>query len=129
MAILSLTLPDTPPLASATRGIAWREAAEMLRRPGVVVVLVAGFGASLTTPFVYQAVPVYMKDAGLPQSRVGAAMTLGQVLEILALIALPRVVDRLGRRVTMSLGIASWCSITASSPRVPEFPWRWRRSP
>jgi NHS family nucleoside permease-like MFS transporter len=63
-----------------------------------------------------------MKDAGLTQSRVGAAMTLGQVLEILALIALPRVVDRLGRRATMSLGIGSWVlyhGLFASRPGVP----------
>ncbi len=122
MAMASLSLPNTPPLAMGKRGVPWHEAEEMIRRPGVLVVLIAGFGASLTTPFVYQAVPVYLHDAGLPQSRVGAAMTLGQILEILALIALPRVVDRIGRRATMSLGIASWVlyhGLFASRPGIP----------
>jgi nucleoside transporter len=121
LAIGCLFLPNTPPLASGTRGIPWREATAMLKRPGVAVVLFAGFAVSLTTPFVYQAVPKYLRDIGLPRARIASAMTLGQVPEIIALGLLPLVLARFGRRTTMAAGIASWVvyhALFASQPSV-----------
>lgn len=108
LAVFCLFLPDTPPLASGRKGLPIKEAVEMLRRPGVLVLLIAGFGVSLTTPFVYQAVPAYLYDIGMPRNRIASAMTLGQVPEILMLGILPLVLERLGRRNTMILGIGAW---------------------
>lgn len=122
LAVFCLFLPDTPPLASGRKGLAAQEALEMLRRPGVAVLLLVGFGVSLTTPFVYQAVPAYLRDIGLPRERIATAMTLGQVPEIAALGLLPAVLGRLGRRATMTLGIAAWVvyhGAFASRPGLP----------
>jgi MFS family permease len=83
-------------------------AADLLRRPAVVVFLVSAFGVSLTTPFVYQVVPPYLTTLGLPRSRVAMAMSLGQILEVSMLTVLPWLMRRLGQRWTLTVGIAAW---------------------
>jgi len=108
MAIVSLTLPNTPPLATAAKGIPIREAMALLQRPGVAALLAAGFLVSMTTPYVYQSVPLYMKSAGLNPAKLAWAMSLGQPTEIVALSFLPVVLARLGRRWTMALGASAW---------------------
>jgi nucleoside transporter len=108
LAAYALTLPDTPPLARGGRSIDLDEARALLRRPGVAVFLLCAFGVSLSTPFVYQTVPPYLPTLGLPRSRVAAAMTLGQVPEVVSLAALPWVLHRLGQRWTLALGIFAW---------------------
>jgi MFS family permease len=110
LSVYSLTLPHTPPLAFGprSRGVAWGEARELLRRPGVAIFLVAAFGASLGTPFVYQTVPPYLSALGLPHARVALAMSLGQILEVASLVALPRILGGLGQRRTLALGLGAW---------------------
>ena len=96
LAVFCFYLPDTPPLATGQKGLPLSEAIEMLRRPGVLVVLIIGFGVSLTTPFVYQAVPAYLREIGMSRGEIARDMTLGQVPEILGLGILPLVLRRLG---------------------------------
>lgn len=123
MVVLGLTLPDTPPLASTSRGFPLREARQFLGEPGVVVLLTAGFLVSLTTPFIYQSVPLYLRHVGLDRPQVTAAMSLGQIPEILCLAILPRVIDRLGRKTTLLLGIASWAAYHGLLTSTPRLPW------
>jgi MFS family permease len=104
-----LTLPNTPPLAQASRRVLdLRVIPELLSRPSVGVFLAAAFGVSLTTPFVYQTVPTYLQSLGLPRAGIALAMTLGQVLEIVALAALPVLLRRLGYARTLMLGVGAW---------------------
>lgn len=110
MTLVSLGLPKTPPLATSARGLPLREAVELFRRPGVLVLLASGFLVSLTTPFVYQAVPLYLRSIGLPRSRIAIALSLGQIPEILALGFLPAILHRLGHRRTLALGVAAWAA-------------------
>ena len=123
LAVFSLILPSTPPLATGRRRLSREDALATLRRPGVMALLLVGFGVSLTTPFVNQAVPVYMRSRlGLPRERIAWAMTFGQMLEIVALGLLPKVMDRLGRKATMGLGISVWVlyhAIFAAGPGLP----------
>jgi MFS family permease len=108
-AAFCLTLPDTPPLATASRGaINLTATAELIRRPAVAVFLVVAFGSSLTQPFVYQVVPTYLQQAGLPRAWLALAMTLSQVLEILSLAVLPILLRRFGYRGTMLIGVGAW---------------------
>ncbi len=122
MFIVCLTLPETPPLATSSRGLPIREALQLLHKPGVGVLLLAGFLVSLTTPFVYQAVPPYLsKHLGMNRPSVASAMTLGQVPEIVALLVLPVVLHRIGRKATLLLGIGSWIvyhGLFASNPNL-----------
>jgi MFS family permease len=105
--IYCLTLPNTPPLATA-RGLAWREGLDLLGRRPVAVFLGSAFGVSLTTPFVYQTVPAYLESLGLPRPWTATAMTLGQVPEIAVLGALPILLRRLGTKGTMAVGVGAW---------------------
>jgi MFS family permease len=104
-----LTLPNTPPLASSpVRGIDLAIVRDLLGRRPVAVFLGTAFVVSLTTPYVYQAVPTYLRSLGLGRSWVPLAMTLGQVLEIAALAALPKLLQRMGFRGTLALGVGAW---------------------
>lgn len=115
LAVYSLTLPHTPPLAIGDRGASgWREALALLRRPEVAVFLVAAFGVCLTTPFVYQVLPTYLVSRGLPRAWVSTAMTLGQIPEVAALAVLPWMFRNFSYKGTLALGIAAWVARYAS---------------
>lgn len=105
-----LTLPDTPPLtrAGVRRPPGLGESLELVRRPGVGAYLASAFGVSVTTAFIYQVMPGYFKDVGVPRPWIATAMTLGQVLEVAGLVALPRLLRRLGFRQTLALGVLSY---------------------
>lgn len=114
-ALYCLTLPNTPPLqrnrpaAERRRG----EGLELLRRPNVGVFLLSAFVVSLTTPFVYQTVPSYLESLGLPRAWLSTAMTLGQVLEIIALGGLPWILRRFGSKGTLAIGVGGWVAYYA----------------
>lgn len=105
-----LTLPNTPPLAGAAapRGIDLAIVRDLVSRRSVAIFLASAFLVSLTTPYVYQAVPTYLRSLGLSRSWVPLAMTLGQVLEIAALAALPVLLRRFDYRGTLMLGTGAW---------------------
>jgi len=99
------TLPNTPPLAQGGRRTSsWRDVVELTRRPSMRVYLLAAFGVSLTTPFVYQVMPNYLRSIGMDRAWVSSAMTLGQWPEVVALAVLPWLVRRLGYAATLALG-------------------------
>jgi MFS family permease len=104
-----LTLPHTPPMAVGPRAQgALGAVLELVRRPGVAVVLLTAFGVNLTLPVIYQVIPAYLERSGLPRAWVTATMTLGQTTEIALLAALPWLLRRFGIKITMALGMAAW---------------------
>jgi MFS family permease len=108
-AIYCLTLPHTPPLALESRpGTNLVEGLELLKCPSVAVYLLSAFAVCLTTPYMYQILPPFLRDRGLPVSWIPVMMTLGQFPEIIALAVLPRIVGRIGYRGTLALGIGAW---------------------
>lgn len=112
LALYGLTLPDTPPLAAGGGGPSFsqtlHDARALVLRPGMGVFLMTAFGVHLTTPFVFQVMPTYLEDRGLPRAWISSALTLGQWPEVAMLAALPRLVGRLGIKGTLALGIAAW---------------------
>ena len=108
-ALYCRTLPDTPPLATGgRRGSSLLDVFELVRSPGMLVYLVISFGLSLTTPFVYQVMPNYLRSIGMERAWVSTAMSLGQLPEIAMLVGLPWLIRRLGYRATLALGIAAY---------------------
>jgi Nucleoside H+ symporter len=111
VALYSLTLPDTPPLARDSTSHGWGglgETLALLREPDVRVLLVAAFGVYLTTPMAYQVMPEYLESRGLPRAWVPTAMTLGQWPEIAVLAFLPWMLGRIGTKGTLAVGISAW---------------------
>jgi MFS family permease len=107
--IYCLTLPDTPPLATGSRGQhALRDSLQVARQGDVAVFLVTAFGVYLTAPMVYQVMPGYLEWRGLPRAWISTTMTLGQVTEIAMLAVLPWLLRRFGAKQTLMLGIFAW---------------------
>jgi MFS family permease len=108
-ALYCRTLPDTPPLAGASRrNSSFRDVADLFRAPAIPAYLVVAFGVSLTTPFVYQVMPNYLRSIGMDRAWVATAMSMGQWPEIAALAVLPWLLRRVGYRVTLGLGIGAY---------------------
>jgi MFS family permease len=113
MVFYASTLPDTPPLGRGSGGrrrLDLGEVRAVLARPGVGAYLALAFGVGLTSTFVYQVVPAHLAERGLERKFIAAAMSLGQVLEIAALAALPRVLGRFRYRGTLALGVGAWAT-------------------
>jgi MFS family permease len=109
VAFSCLALPNTPPLAKSGRTtFNLGDALSLARSRPVATYLVLAFGVCLTTPFVYQAVPPYLRSLGLARPGIALAMTLGQTLEIVTLALLPWLLRRFGTKVTLGLGIGAW---------------------
>jgi MFS family permease len=103
------TLPDTPPIPSAGRKTSsFRDVSNLVRSPSMPVYLVLAFGVSLTTPFVYQVMPNYLRAIGMERAWVSTAMSLGQWPEVVMLAGLPWLIRRFGYRFTLALGIAAY---------------------
>jgi MFS family permease len=108
LSIWCLTLPDTPPLdVGSDRRHALAEGLELIRRPDILPFLIVAFGASLTTPVIYQIMPGYLESRGLPRAWVASAMTLGQWLELVSLAILPWLLGRIGYKGTLLLGLGA----------------------
>ncbi|WP_435005699.1 MFS transporter [Tundrisphaera lichenicola] len=103
------TLPNTPPVANGGRRTSsFRDVSELCRAPAMPTYLIVAFGVSLTTPFVYQVMPNYLRSSGMDRAWVSTAMSLGQWPEIAALAILPWLVGRIGVRTTLALGIGAY---------------------
>ena len=101
------TLPHTPPLATPVNGRSglFAEGLELIRKPDLNVFLLTAFGVSLTSPVIFQIMPGYLESRGLPRAWIASAMTLGQWLEIAGLALLPWLLNRIGYKGTLLLGI------------------------
>jgi MFS family permease len=108
LAVFAIFLPNTPPLAVDDRGGRFGGLGPLLRTPSVLVLLVTSFAVSLTTPLVYQAMPTYYEQLGLPRGWAATAATLGQGPEIAALACLPWLFRRLGPKGTLLIGMGAW---------------------
>lgn len=120
-AMYCLTLPNTPPLAAGAgrRGMDLGEAVRIARRPSVALFLVSSFFVFLTVPFMYQVEPAYLRARGLSKAWIPVALSINQVVEILALGALPRLIGRFGYRGVMLVGVGAWAVhylVLASNP-------------
>ncbi len=104
-------LPHTPPLSAPgidRSRFAFADIFRVISRPTVGLALALAFGANVTSPFVYQVVPAYLRALGLDRAWVGSAMSLSQVLEIVVLLVLTRLLSRFGFRIVLTCGLLAW---------------------
>jgi MFS family permease len=108
-ALYCRTLPNTPPMAGGGRRTSsLGDVAELVRMPGMGAYLAVSFGVSLTTPFVYQVMPNYLRTIGMDRAWVASAMSLGQWPEVAMLAVLPWLIRRFGYRLTLGLGLVAY---------------------
>lgn len=109
LALYALTLPHTPPRRGAGARFAPLAALVLFKRRSFVVFWVAAFGVYTVLPFIAQLTPLLLKQLGVSRTWISPMLSLSQTMEVVALAVLPMLVENLGRRRTMLLGLSAWC--------------------
>lgn len=107
LAGFSLLLPHTPPSARRGEPFAPFEAIKLLARPSVLVLFIVTFFDSLVHYGYYFWTSRYLQSIGLPENWIAPAMSVGQAMEVVAMAMLGTLIQRLGWRKTLILGILS----------------------
>ncbi|HEV8323149.1 MAG TPA: MFS transporter [Myxococcota bacterium] len=108
-AAFALLLPGTPPMRDAPRRLAVGKALAMLRERSYAVFVALAFVLMCVLNFYYTFAGTFLeKGLHLAPAAVPAALAVGQLAEILTLMALPIVHRRLGTKATVAVGIAAW---------------------
>ena len=123
LAAFSLTLPHTPPRASERT--AWVDALGLLGKPFVLVLWVVAFVDSFVHNCYFNWTETFLgsKQVGIPSNWTTAVMSIGQVAEILTMVALGAVLKRLGWRTTMIVGVLGHAARFAVFAWLPEHAW------
>lgn len=105
LAAFCLLLPHTPPVQKEETGFAPLEAMRLLAIPAIAVLFVVTFFDSLVHYCYFFWTGRYLSALGLPENWIAAAMSIGQVMEIVAMATLGWFLKRLGWRTTMIIGV------------------------
>ena len=108
LGIFCFFLPHTPPVQAeaGSQPSAWG-AAKMLKEPSFAMFMFVSFVISIALAFYYQLGNTFLTAINAPAPT--ALQTVGQVSEIFFMLILPLVVQKLGIRWTLTLGMAAWC--------------------
>jgi len=111
MAVISATLlPHTPPPARGRRFSAREalglDALVMLRRRAFLVFTIASVVACIPITFYYSFANDYLNEAGVPNA--AGKMTLGQVSEVVMMLAMPWIFRYATVRAIFILGLVCW---------------------
>jgi nucleoside transporter len=110
MAIYCLTLPHTPPLGSASelklKNIFPAESVSLFKDKAFTVFAVASFLICIPLQFYYAFTNPYLNEIGV-QNAAGK-MTMGQMSELLFMLAIPWFFRKLGVKRTLMLGMLAW---------------------
>ena len=107
LAVLSLTLPHTPPKPAKDddHSLAWLEAMKLLKHPFLFVLFIVTFIDATVHDGFFLFAFTYLEKVGVPSNWIQPAMTVGQIAEIGTMAFLGYVLKSLGWRYTMVLGI------------------------
>ena len=104
---LALTLPRVPPQpAFDLRMLVGPEVGKILREPGMMTLLVALLLSCVPSAFYYSFVNPFLNEVGW--TNAAAKMSLGQLVEIGIIVALPWVLARLRFRRVVFWGLLCW---------------------
>jgi len=124
LAAISPTLPHTPPKpATGGDALATIKAARLLKHPFVAILFLVTFiDAAVHQSFFYWTASFLKTDVGIPANWVPPVMKIGQIAEILTMLALGYVLKSLGWRATMIFGVLGHAARFAVFAFYPE-PW------
>ena len=107
LAAFCLVLPSTPPAKADDARSAPGQAIALLAVPWFLVLFIVTFMDALVHQGYFQWTSPFLERAGVPARWIMAAMSIGQVAEILTMAVLGLVLRRLGWRWTMAVGISA----------------------
>ena len=102
-----LRLPHTPPSNRLGAPFAPWEAIRLLTKPSLLVLFVVTFFDSVVHNGYYFWTSRFLQSIGLPENWIAPAMSIGQVMEAVAMAFLGTIIKRLGWRRTLILGVLS----------------------
>ncbi|GEA07492.1 MFS transporter [Alteromonas sp. KUL42] len=110
LGIFSFTLPNTPPQASGQkvtlRDILGLDALALLKDKNFFVFFLSSVLICIPLAFYYQNANPFLTEIGVENAT--GKMTLGQVSEVLFMLALPIFLNRFGIKATLVIGMAAW---------------------
>lgn len=110
LGIFSFTLPNTPPQASGQkvtlRDILGLDALALLKDKNFSVFFLSSVLICIPLAFYYQNANPFLTEIGVENAT--GKMTLGQVSEVLFMLALPIFLNRFGIKATLVIGMAAW---------------------
>jgi nucleoside transporter len=111
LGLLSFTLPKTPPLKSAGEKVSLKQilgldALKLLKDKNFAVFFIASVLICIPLAFYYQNTHAFLTNLGVKDPT--GKMTIGQVSEVLFLLALPIFFTRFGFKKTILVGMLAW---------------------
>ncbi|APD88599.1 MFS transporter [Alteromonas mediterranea] len=110
LGVFSFTLPNTPPQSSGKavtiRDILGLEALALLKDKNFLVFFLSSVLICIPLAFYYQNANPFLTEIGVENAT--GKMTLGQVSEVLFMLALPVFLNRFGIKATLVIGMAAW---------------------
>ena len=109
LGVFSFTLPVTPPTAGPAKGVGemlGAEALGLLRDRNFLVFFVASILICIPLAFYYQNANQFLTE--IQVANATGKQTIGQMSEVLFMLALPFFLGRFGMKGTLLLGMAAW---------------------
>jgi len=110
LGVFSFTLPNTPPQSSGKavtiRDILGLDALALLKDKNFFVFFLSSVLICIPLAFYYQNANPFLTEIGVENAT--GKMTLGQVSEVLFMLALPVFLNRFGIKATLVIGMAAW---------------------
>ncbi|MFN4261159.1 MAG: MFS transporter [Gemmataceae bacterium] len=103
-----LTLPHTPPATAAKNPYAFLAALELLREKSFAVLLIVSVIVATELQFYFIFASKFFASLGFAEGTAAQLMTIGQIVEVFTLLALPWFVARYGIKTTIAVGILAW---------------------
>jgi nucleoside transporter len=127
LAAYSLTLPHTPANKNAhgLDKLAWLRAAKLLGLPFVFVLFVVTFIDSTIHNGYFVVIDGFLTRVGISAKMTMVVSSIGQVAEIVTMLALGTVLKRLGWKWTMILGIAGHAARYSVFAFFGTEDWQW----
>jgi nucleoside transporter len=107
--VFAFSLPHTPPSKKGGNPFAFLDAVGMLKNPAFAIMAIISFVGAMDMQLYFVWTQSFLSEGlKVKDNWISTVLTLGQVCEMLMMVALPFVLRRFGFRVTMALGIGAW---------------------